>query len=735
MSVSGPREIGELSSAGAPLVRRDESQQSVWQGELGPSGQLTLSWPISLESEVGETDRQVVQVSLLSISPPGIFLDLQLVQRGTDPRWPESIQLAVESSWRLAPGTKWVAESVESLPDGRQVLVIPVPATVRSEPRLTLRFVSSQSSPLGQLRPPAIEVVSLPLAGRWLAIECDSRLECEPSDPTGESARAFSKLALELSSDDDQPPTIVVDLNQIAADWHLAVRPVPVSSSFRDRLSIAAGQDRFRVNYRSDVIPQGADRFGGSFAVPDELSIESVTATEDSEPISLEWVRVDRGHVNVFFDRKVSGAYRLEVTGRLPVPSDGLLTLPRIAPLNRLDASQVVAFYRDDNLSAEWRFPAERPWVESGASLTNPFDGETHFVQAFPVDAATASGVQLAVERSEPALAGETLTRLVRGKNGWEVIWECSLRVEHGTLDVLRLQLPGTCAGPFDVTPTGKLQVAAPRGADGDFALALRLSQPVQAEETIQLMVRSPLAAPDGQPVAAPRIRVLAEGERTEFLSLPTGSDGENLTWTRSGIEPSNLPPTLPESAAPSEAIAIFRIASDEMNVTLRPRPPHADLASVRLAETVSFTGNGGEKLHLTRFIISPGGLDHCDVQLPPGQSLIRADVGGQLATMHGLEPGHLRVQLGHPVLPQILDIATRCKPTDDSSDRIELAQPVLEQGGRDSSRRFAMDAARRLCRAPASCERRYSCQPCGVGLAAARLAYQHFASIDAGCT
>ena len=225
--------------------------------------------------------------------------------------------------------------------------------------------------------------------------------------------------------------------------------------------------------------------------------------------------------------------------GRLTVPGDGLLSVPRIAPVIRQDASQIVAFYRDDNLSAEWRFPAERPWVESGASLDSPFDDETHFVQAFTVNSAAAVGVQLAVDRSEPTLAGETLTRVrVRGKNGWEVIWECSLRVEHGSLDVLRLWMPGTCAGPFDVTPIGKLEIAAPRESNGNIALALRLPRPVQADETIRLELRSPLATPDGQPVAAPRICLLAEGERATTCHCRLA--GTAKTWH--GPNPASSP-------------------------------------------------------------------------------------------------------------------------------------------------------------------------------------------------
>ena len=83
VSVSVPDEVAELISDDIPLVRYDESQHSIWRGELGTNGKLTLSWPIRLDLEVGETERQVTQVSLLNVTPSGITLDLKLVNART----------------------------------------------------------------------------------------------------------------------------------------------------------------------------------------------------------------------------------------------------------------------------------------------------------------------------------------------------------------------------------------------------------------------------------------------------------------------------------------------------------------------------------------------------------------------------------------------------------------------------------------------------------------------------
>jgi hypothetical protein len=679
--VTAPIQAGEVSSQDTSLVKLDQPQQALWRGQLSADGQFSLSWANDLAVDTGIAKRQVTQTSRLRIAPSGLILELQLVERSSD-QWPESIQVAIDAGWQLAPNQAWLAESTQMLPDGCKLLDLPIPSAARGEPQHTLRFIAPDRSPLGRLRPPTIELKSLPLDMRLLVVTSDPSFECLPSEPIGDAATLTPELAAALRAVEDRRPTAIVNLDQIPRDWHLVVRPVAAQSTIRSRVSIAAGVDRLRIHFHTDVDSQGTNRFGSSLSVPDDLLIHSLTANERGEPLPLEWVRVSPERVNVFFDRAAADNYRIELRGEMRMTGDGLASVPRIAPPETSDSSQTIALYRDDNVAAQWRFPAEPPWVESGAILTNPFDAGTHFVRAYPDDEVADEGIRVAVERAEPVLTGAALTRIARDGNSWEAIWSCRLRVDSGTIDVLRLQAPQSWSGPFEVAPTAKTQLESPSNAGKDAMLAVRLQQPAQVGDEIRLTIRSPLAAPDGQRISAPRIRLLAEGRRSDYLSLPTQLAGEPLIWTRSGVEAAELPAALSESAFESDANLVYRVANNEIDVTLRPQPLRADLASVRLAETSSFTGDTSD-LHATRFLLSPAGLDRCDIRIDKPQSLVRVSVNGHPALQRQLDSRLVQVQLDHSTLPQVLDIVVQSDRTQDQPNQVTLVQPALEQAGR----------------------------------------------------
>ena len=695
LRVLGPTGLGEVSLDGTPLMRREEAQRSAWHGTLNTVGRLNLAWPRNRAFDGGDSNRQVDQLMRLHIARTGLALDLQLIQKGSL-AWPDTIVVAVAAGWRWSPNESLEVEHrTEKLPDGRQAVVVRIPPATQNNARLSLQFTATDFSPLGRVRPPAVEILSLPLERRWLAVTCDSQFACKASGPVDELSDAPAELAKELDRGDVSAPNIVLDLDQADPNWHLAVRPAKARSTLRDRLSIAAGKAQFRVNYRVDVIPQGADRFGWSLAVPENLSIENVELTAGDESIPSEWVRVDPRRVNVFFDRAAERAYRLELHCTLPMPADGLLPLPRIASVGQPDANQVVALYREEDVLAEWRFPQEPPWIESGASLTAPFDDQTRFVRAFTIDATTAEDVQVAVSTGDPVLHGATLTTVARDSdNSWEATWACDLRVEQGTIDALRIQVPSHWSGPFEVTPAAQVQVTALSTGGGKATLSVRLPQPAQIGDELRIVVRSPLAATEGQPLAAPHIQLLADGEHAEYLSLPAAFDGEPINWTRSGIQPDELPAplgklTFGEQATgaamnATQAGTVYRITSDVISVTLRPQPPRADLASVRLAETSSYIGAGGGQLNVTRYLIAPAGLDQCEIKIPEQETLVRVSVDGRPALVRSLDPQRFQLQLSHPLLPQTVDVVTQSAARRaQANNRLEMTQPMLEQSGR----------------------------------------------------
>lgn len=683
--LQGPREIEALHGKSVSFSRRNIADRSTWYGELGEDGVLEFEWSFDeARHETGESKRPICLLQLLQIGHDGLKLELVLAQRG-EVEWPETLALYLEDGWRHeASNVLDLKPLITNAAQGRRAFEISIPPDARSMKHLRLRFVADSASPWGRVCPPFCDITSVDRTDCWLAVLWDSTVECRASEEVVGRPGLPAVLAAALNLDDRRSPTIVTNRDQLGSEWYLSVRPVSSRSTVRDRLSIAAGRDRFRINYRMDVVPQGADKFGWSISVPPDLNVESVAVWEGHEPVPVEWTCNGDTQVNTLFSRPLDKPYRVELLGDLPMPPDGNLPVPRISGADGNRRNQIVALYREDNVAAEWQFAVEPPWVEGGASLTAPFEDRTQFVQAFTADAASEGNARVAVDRREPQVSGTALTRLSRGKVGWEAVWKCNLQVEQGALDSLQIEAPTEWNGPFEVSPTASIQAIVPLASRGTNRIALRLSRQARTGDTIRLAIRSTLATVEGQQVSAPWIRITTAGRRTDYLSLPTSLDGEPISWTRSGLEPEELPPVfLNDDQAPA-SLETYRLVGDSLKAALRAKFAVNETASIRMAETTAIVRSDGGLLEVTRFLVSPAGLTRCIVNVPSGRRLARINVEGNPALVRQIAPRRFEVQFRHPQLPQTLDLATLSETKISlPAERIVFCQPVLEESNR----------------------------------------------------
>ncbi len=635
LSIATPATLNELQGDLITYSRRDEPNRTVWLGNLNSAGRLTANWTASLATASNDRNYRVNELCTLRIQPDGIVLDATFLVSNVA-EWPPTIDVAVDTGFEpLSEHANPPADDLQHLPDGRRVFRFrPTPAT-DNDRKLTLRFRARDSSTLGRIRMPNVELLSLKAENRWFAIGWDSAFECIPSWPQPANANPPADFANEWGANGVPAPQILLDAARLDADWFLHVRPHAESSTCRDLLSLAAGKDQFRIDYRADVSPQGADCFGWSLSVPAKLTVHSLTATTDGETIPLDWVRSTPTRLDAFFARAASRPYRLHLFGSLPSAASGRTRLPRITWAGQPQSMQTVALYRDSNVLAKWQFAGGVSWPESSTTQSTPFGEDSHFIRAYNVDAQTTVDAYLLVEPNQPTVSGETLTSVTRENDVWSATFQCDLRVERGELDALRLQIPSNWAGPFAVTPAAKANVVASGRSDGKSTLAIQLPQSVRPGDTIRLKVRSPLALADGDMPAAPQIVLLHSGSRTSYLALPNSIEGDPADWTHRGIEPAELPRGLRSNSPSPLPDETFRITADSINVTLRPRGNRASSASIRLAETAVHVGSADGMLTLTRFVLAPEGLDQCVVKLPAGERLVRITLDGHPALAH----------------------------------------------------------------------------------------------------
>src|SRR3972149_4588557 len=243
------------------------------QGELDGSGQLTIEWTDRAPPANADANRRVEELLWLTVAPAGVELDAKyLLPDGVD--WPETLTLLASDRWEFLPDDngELIAE-VDRLPDGRQLIYVQLPSPDRSRRAVRFRFRLRATSPWGRLRAPAIELATIPVANRSLAVSCDPTLECEPSAEAAATARAVADFLTTWGDGASpvSPPLLVLATDQRDLAWSLSVRPRPAESSSDERLLIVAGAEQLRLQYQADVEPQAAHCFRWSLTVPTDL--------------------------------------------------------------------------------------------------------------------------------------------------------------------------------------------------------------------------------------------------------------------------------------------------------------------------------------------------------------------------------------------------------------------------------------------------------------------------------
>jgi hypothetical protein len=346
---------------------------------------LELSWPANTDRGLDIAAQRVSLLQNLEFGRRGALLTLAVAKEGNWD-WPDTIAIAADPEW--VPAAAMEVFASELLADGRKRHVFKISDGERTAARLRIQF-QGEAAVYGRVRPPKLTISSMTVVDDWLVVTCnESQFECIPSQPVADAGGLSPRLASSAELIGGATPVATVNLKQVTDDWFLAVRPTTAASTLRERISVAVGRNRTRVNYRSDIVPQGKDRFTWSLNVPENLIVSELTACIDEAQVPLDWTRVGTKRLQINFLEPIETAFRLELHGSMSRQQASELAIPKIERANGAGGSQVIALYREDNVAAEWKFDSDAPWVESGASLESPFDDQPRFVRAFSLDPA-----------------------------------------------------------------------------------------------------------------------------------------------------------------------------------------------------------------------------------------------------------------------------------------------------------------------------------------------------------
>jgi hypothetical protein len=259
---------------------------------------------------------------------------------------------------------------------------------------------------------------------------------------------------------------------------------------------------------------------------------------------------------------------------------------------------------------------------------------------------------ELVVSRSDPKIHAEQVTRLWHDGKAWQAEIDFRLRLSGGALDELRLDVPASFAGPYQVTPAESFKVVDAAGEGRQLILQPR--QEIAAD--YRFRISSPLTRSSGDRIAPPDVLLKQAGPAKRYFVLPEQLGQQRIAWDTWGMKLGQLPAgfSAPVDGGP---VAVYELTGRQFRANLRSSEQARSTARVRLAD-ISFAWQAdGACRGVAIFDLEPSKSLECPLWLPHGYRLVQATVDGLPATLTPAGANAWQVHLGPSRSPQRLEV------------------------------------------------------------------------------
>ncbi len=673
-----PARLTGIGVANATLSPATNDAPGMLQGELTQTDRITVHWPRLEQKSSTSQGLSVAELHWLHVGVDGTELVTKYVVEG-GARRPESLTIKYDDRWMpLAEIPTPATDRQPGETDRLRLLHIPLPAEDIDRQEVSVRWKLNDAPPAGNIRLPPVALASVPTTQRWFAVSADPTLDCTVVDNTATAATAKEFLAKWGNTSESVAPQVVLANFDTDRVWTLAIRPRESAPVVREVLHVAAGLQAVRVVYQANVTPSNSSRFQFRLTVPAKFSVDEITLAEADRQIATRWMRDSDNRVNVFFGDAARSDYRLTVTGSVPIDSNAPVDLPRVSVDSAPPVAQQVQLYRDDDVEIELQgFPAPDE-LKTSPPETPPSQWLVRPIGVYRMDETAARAAHFVANPSRSEVSGDTFTGLTREGGSWWVAFRARLVASQGDLDVLRVRLPPTCPGPFDLESSVPASTDTLALDEHHRTLAIRFTTAVPQGKEVELQVRSPLAVPAGSSAFVPEIVVAALSQGRRYVGVPNSLDGQPVAWTDVGVQPAQVPQALLRGAPAITDQIRFEIVKDPCHVAVRSQTIRQPAPRIRLADTAVSVGQHGGQLLASRFVVASDGLVECTLQLPPDQQLLSVQLDGRPALTAATGGSRWRVALGAPQLPQVVEIVSRSSGNTSKDQIRELLRPTL---------------------------------------------------------
>lgn len=667
LRLEAPSDTPEIEVPSALGEARTADEDGTRVVELGPVRELRMQWASSAAGERNSRQLDAMQLSWIKVRPKdhrnSVILDTRFrIEAAGQPT--DTVSFRVDPRLRLLPADEDPGFNIEEtasqggLPGS---LVVRLREPTDREFTLPLQFWVLNTSGLGNLTVPQLELLDGRVQRRWLAVSVASDLEFTAGvSPSLAPMDAAEFLA--FWGEAETVPGLCYRVEAEDPTWSIGTRARKTRCQVDQQLDISVGRHALSMVFQADINPVDGVVFQHELSVPRGFVVDSlaVRSVDDDEPIAANAKHDGSGSLTLFLGQGVRDAHHVRLEGTLDFAGeDDRVPVPKLTLRDVDTNSSLMRVYQRGNVlvSTDNAPPVEAVYR---SQLGRHRDGFGRLIAAYDVspDASNATMVALQIRPNEPAIQARLVTLLRRVNNGWEAIAELEASVTNapaGVIDQFRLEIPSEWTEPFVLTPDYEYQVRPI--PNGRRHLLIRPTLPVS--DQFRVTVRGSLVLGANERGRAPNIVPLDVEHTDRFVVLPTQLDQQRIDWETSGLRPVTLREAIPNVQVDARNHVAYAVWS-------RPRAVIADVQRVagerqiNLADVHVMCQEDGSAFGIATFEIEPAGSASCTLKLPDGYELIQVLVEGVPASLIPLADQRWQVRLSSEQLPQQLAVLFR---------------------------------------------------------------------------
>ena len=581
---SGDRDKESINVSTAFGPHSDEEEIIV--AELGPTSKLDIIW------NYAEQDTNIIsanRMSLLVVRPEAVSLDVRLdVDSGTE-------QLS-QIEFVIPDSLTWVSAEVNGSTIGlqretdgqRNRLLIDEP--IVGEGEVHLRFLLNESSGVGSIKLPDIEMPGLDVRTHTMGLSVDQELQFQSPPGSGVLEIGAEEFAARWSRSDDEL-NAAFDLTKDARNLVIRTFFRKLQFDVREFNELAYDNKQVNLRYEAKIIPVSGIRFSYRFHVPHDVDIRSVRIHLPNREFEPRWFR-DDASLQILLSESSQEEHEISILGTTEVGSS-VHDAFEIHCVDCRKAQRTLIVKRRPNIVVEQIDGSrQKPEIDADDFVFRPIINI-----ARPDD----TPVRLRIVPNEPKIIGQQHTSIRQTETNWQTTISLNWAVPSGVVDQLRLGVPADWSEqdlrldpplPYTILTTNNRH-----------ELVVWLLEP--SIKSLQIM--HPISAADK--ITVPRVIPFGWESVDHIVELPKFlATSDTANWNLQGLTPANELENSREYRATGDFVS-------ELTANPNNRKTVVGLRDV----VYSMNSTSGT----ATFYIAPHGADSVLMNVPQGVELI----------------------------------------------------------------------------------------------------------------